>query len=180
MGKFFITSGPSGVGKTTLMEAIESRHEGRVATPVSYTTRQPREGEIDGKHYHFISEDEFNNKLGEGAFIEWAKVYGNMYAVGKSPVLETTRNYDRSYAILNYDGAKQFRAISWPATYIFTAPTSLSALEKRLYSRGHSNNTPHRIREAKAELATRHNYDYVIINDEFDKAVEELEEVMGL
>jgi guanylate kinase len=171
----FIVSAPSGAGKTSLVHAL-CQADPRVAVSVSYTTRAPRPGEEPGRHYHFVSRPQFEAMLERGEFLESALVHGNFYgtsepwvraqlAAGASIVLE-----------IDWQGAAQVRRRFPDSIGMFILPPSVVALEQRLRSRGQD--APEviaaRLQAARAEMAHACEYDYVIINDDFDSAVGDL------
>jgi guanylate kinase len=147
---------------------------------VSFTTRPPRRGEVNDRDYTFVSEDEFRKLIAEGEFLEWAKVHGNLYGTSGRR-LEALRN-EGNDAILDIDieGARQVRAADRNGVYIFILPPSLSVLKARLDSR--RSDAPEeielRMKRAKEEIMEYKKYDYVIVNDVFDDALEQLKAIV--
>lgn len=178
-GNIFIVSGPSGGGKTTLVrKVLEGMNNIRFS--VSCTTRKPRAGEVNGKDYIFVSDDEFGKMVGEGRFAEHASVHGHMYG---TPLLEL-ENAEKSGVdlILDIDvqGARQIRQRFGSGVYCFVLPSSFGILETRLRERGseEKGEMEKRLSEARQEMEEIGNYDYIIINDDLDLAAECLTSVI--
>lgn len=178
-GLMFVVSAPSGTGKTTLSRAI-SRIFPALHFSVSYTTRPPRPGEINGRDYHFIATENFQQMIHRGEFAEWAEIYGYRYgtsagSLGK--VLEEGRD-----VILDIDGqgARQLREKKLPGIFIFILPPSLRELEQRLSKRKTEGKTAmeERLKKAKVEMAEARWYDYLIVNDELEKAQEKMKAII--
>lgn len=175
-GKLVVLSGPSGVGKDTLIDAWRARNP-RVQRVVACTTRAPRTGEVDGVDYHFLTREEFLEKAAHGDFLEHKEVYGNFYATPNASVEELLR--DGKIAILKIDvqGALAVKPIRPDALLIFILPPSNAILEARISGRG--TDSPEVIRrrldEAHAEIAQADQYHLRIVNDDLDRAVSELE-----
>lgn len=175
----FVVSGPSGVGKGTLVAELRQRVPSLGLT-VSATTRSPREGEIDGVHYHFLSDEEFRSRVDAGDFLEWAHVHGHCYGTLKSEV-------DRLFAegrsvVLEIDvqGGLNVRKV-WPgAVLVFIEPPSASELERRLRGRGTEDEASIelRLKNSAAEMAAAASYDERIVNDDLDRAVDELADLI--
>jgi guanylate kinase len=174
-GCLFIVSAPSGAGKTTLVSGLIAA-DPIVRKSVSYTTRKPRPGEENGRSYHFISEAAFERMRADGEFLETAHVHGNLYGTSKRTVqIECAAGHDVLLEI-DWQGAAQIRRIMPDAVAIFILPPSIEALEKRL--RGRGQDTPDviagRVAAARGEISHVGEFDYVIINEEFNRAAQEL------
>ena len=179
MGKTFIVSGPSGVGKSTVLHAL---FEGRddLYFSVSATTRMPREGERDGVDYHFIHADRFRNMIAEDAFLEYAEYVGNFYGTPMRLVDEAMEQGKDVLLDIEIQGAMQVCAKRPETVRIFIAPPSWSELERRLTERGtdDADKVQKRLLRAKVELKMADAYDYFVINDTVDSAVEQLKAIL--
>ena len=171
----FIVSAPSGAGKTSLLRALLPE-DGRLALSVSHTTRPPRPGEENGVHYHFVSVDEFQRLVAEGAFLEQAEVFGNYYGTSEAGVREQLAGGSDVVLEIDWQGARQVRKVFPEAVSIFIAPPSIEALRERLGSRGQDDEAviERRMAEARSELSHYAEYAYLVINDDFDTALDEL------
>ena len=178
-GKTFIISGPSGVGKSTVLKAL---FEGRddLYFSVSATTRAPREGEIDGVHYHFIEPEEFMQWINDDAFLEYAQYVGNFYGTPKKFVDAAMDEGKDVILDIEVQGAMQVYAKRPDTVRIFIAPPTWEELERRLTKRG--TDSPEKIQQrllrAKVEMKTAADYDYFVINDTVETAVAELKAIM--
>lgn len=178
-GILFIVSGPSGGGKTSLVkEAL--RRVNNLKFSVSVTTRQPREGEVDGKDYTFVTEAGFREMVKEGKFAEYASVHGHLYGTP----LEELENARKSGVdmILDIDiqGARQIKEKYGAGVFCFVLPSSFRILKERLIERGSekSGDLEKRLSEARREMEEINNYDYIIINDSFNEAFDCLSAVI--
>ena len=174
-GNIFIVSAPSGAGKTSLVKELIARDR-RTRKSISYTTRPRRPNEKDGRDYHFVDAATFQNMLESGAFLESARVHGNMYGTGQKWIEEQQMlGYDIILEI-DWQGASQVRKLLPNAISVFVLPPSVDALRGRLNKRGQDSEEviARRLAAARGEVAHVHEFDYVIINDEFDDAVEDL------
>ena len=180
MGKLFVISAPSGTGKTSLIQAIlESPNSTNTRLGISCTTRKQRPKEENGISYFFISEDRFKEKIKSGDFLEYAKVFGNYYGTPKDWVLATlTKN--NVLLELDTQGALQVKKSFPDAKTIFLIPPSYEDLLKRLSSRAQDDDEEisKRLKEAKKEINTGKDFDFVILNDNFDDSLKDLEEFM--
>jgi guanylate kinase len=173
-GKLIVISAPSGAGKTTLLKKVMSRIE-KLAFSISHTTRSPRAGEQDGIDYHFVSRELFEKMIEDSLFIEYAEVHDNLYGTSSEAVIDQlNQGYD---VILDIDvqGAAIIReSVKLPATYVFVSPPTLEELERRLRGRGTENEerVAVRLKNARIEVESASTYDYLIINDELDDAVD--------
>uniref|UniRef100_A0A831TZS7 Guanylate kinase n=1 Tax=Geobacter metallireducens TaxID=28232 RepID=A0A831TZS7_GEOME len=178
-GVLYIISAPSGAGKTTLCKEIidifpHLRHS------VSYTTRQPRAGEVHGKDYYFVSKDEFRGMVDKGEFAEWAEVHGNCYGTSIR-VLEECRTSGIDLILdIDIQGARQLKERYEGGVYIFILPPSYEELRRRLNGRSSDSDDviSRRIDAAAGEIRESRWYDYIIVNDQFSRAVEELKSVV--
>jgi guanylate kinase len=178
-GKLFVISAPSGVGKTTLCRRLLERISG-ISFSVSYTTRNPRQGEFDGIDYHFVTQDRFEEMVSADAFLEWARVYGNFYGTSKSEVLSRLELGEDVLLDIDVQGARQVRRLFPEAILIFLLPPSWSLLEARLRGRGSEDSSRLKLRmaNAKSELEAVYEYDFVVINDDLSKATEDLKSIV--
>ena len=178
-GKTFIFSGPSGVGKSTILKGLMEKR-GNLYFSVSATTRDPRPGEENGVHYHFLSEDTFRYWIAQEEFLEYAQYVGNFYGTPKRYV-DTAMEEGKDVILdIEVQGAAQVSAKRPDVVRIFIAPPSWSELEIRLTQRG--TDTPEKVQQrlqrAKEEVESAHVYDYVVINDSLEQAVLELDAIM--
>ena len=174
-GNLFIITAASGAGKTSLVKELLAS-DSQVKLSISHTTRQPRPGEVDGVHYHFVNEVQFLDILSAGGFLESADVHGAKYGTSQSSVdIGLQAGYDMVLEI-DWQGAAQVRNIYPQATSIFILPPSLMALDQRLNNRGQDSAEVIAKRLAAAREEMRHvvEFDYVTINDNFDIALQDL------
>ena len=178
-GKIFIVAGPSGAGKSTVLaELLRGRDD--LYFSVSATTRQPREGEVDGRDYHFISADRFRRMMEEDAFLECAEDVGNFYGTPRRNVEDALAAGKDAILEIEVQGAAQVYARRPDTIRVFIIPPSWEVLEKRLTDRG--TDTPEKIQKrllrARVELDAAREYDYIVLNDTVESAVEELRAIM--
>lgn len=173
-GYLYIVSAPSGAGKTTLVRLLLENDPG-IRLSISYTTRAPRSGELDGREYHFVSVPDFQAKIASGDFLEWAEVHGNFYGTSKSWIeAEMASGRD---VLLEIDWqAQQVRKVFPAALGIFVLPPSLEALAHRLSGRGtdSADIIARRLAAARHEMRQVSEFDYVIINDDLQQALADL------
>jgi guanylate kinase len=174
-GRLFVVSAPSGAGKTSLVKALMVR-EPRIRFSVSYTTRSPRQNEVPGRDYHFVSMERFNEMATHGEFLEHAQVFDNSYGTGVHAVQEALANGEQLLLEIDWQGASQVRARLPEAVSIFILPPSRNALEQRLRTRSTDSDAviERRLRDAAQDLAHWHEFDYVVINDRFEQALGDL------
>lgn len=174
-GVLFIVSAPSGAGKTSLVKALLARDTG-LRLAVSFTTRAPRPGERDGVHYNFVAETAFLRMVDAGEFLEHAEVFGNRYGTAEATVrAELDQGRDLLLEI-DWQGARQVRERFPAAVSIFVLPPSAGVLEQRLRGRGQDSDgvIAGRMAEARSEMSHYGEYDYLVVNDEFDAALDDL------
>jgi guanylate kinase len=178
-GQLFVLSGPSGVGKSSLRENVRKEFS-QLAYSISYTTRPPRHGEAEGRDYHFVSKDTFLAMREAGAFVEWAIVHGNYYGTSGDRLEKQLNEYGDVLLEIDVQGARQVKARFPQACFIFVLPPDREALEERLLKRGteQGEDIETRLENAMEELREASWYDYLIINDDLDEAVEALKAVI--
>lgn len=177
-----VLAGPTAVGKGTVVQALRKLHPELVVS-VSATTRPPRPGEVDGVHYRFLSDDEFDELIASDGMLEWATVHGrHRYGTPRGPVEDALARGERVLLEIDLDGARQVRASMPQAQFVFLAPPSWDALVARLVGRGTEDEEERlrRLETAKIELAAEEEFDTTVINDDLDRTVSELAQVMGL
>ncbi|TXJ07721.1 MAG: guanylate kinase [Acinetobacter sp.] len=178
-GLLFVVSAASGTGKTSLVKALLDRTS-NLHVSVSHTTRPQRQGELDGVHYHFIPKEEFLTQIGQSGFIEYAEVFGNYYGTSQSKVQEQLQAGHDVLLEIDWQGASQVRKLFPESIQIFILPPSQFDLRQRLSNRGTDSVEviEHRLSCAITDMQQYINFDYVIINDSFERAVTELEAVI--
>lgn len=174
-GSLFIVSAPSGAGKTTLVRGLLAR-DPEVKLSISYATRPPREGEVDGVAYRFTSVADFMTRRDAGEFLEWAEVHGNYYATSRIWLDEQMRAGQDVLLEIDWQGAAQVREVFPEAVGIFIMPPSFKELESRLRGRGTDSDDVirRRLEAAESEMRQVDQFDYVIINNDLQKALGEL------
>jgi guanylate kinase len=180
-GNLFILSAPSGAGKSSLIKAMldsvaNSNASRKMQVSVSHTTRGARPGEVNGEHYHFVTKDDFEKQIKRGRFYEHAQVFGNYYGTSEVGIDEQLAKGFDVFLDIDWQGAQQVRMKKPSVTSIFICPPSKDALEKRLRSRGQDSDEiiQDRMAQAQAECSHFEEFDYIIINDDFDQAVTDL------
>lgn len=179
-GILFIVSAASGTGKTSLVNKVISKDKSNLCLSISHTTREIRDKEIDDVNYHFISESEFNTMIQLNLFLEYAKVFGNYYGTSKDWVYETLESGKDVILELDWQGALQVKKIIPSAVTIFILPPSKKALEERLIARKRDSKKiiSERLEKSCEEISYYKDYEYLIINNDFDVAVQEIEAVI--
>lgn len=180
LGVLLVISAPSGAGKLTLLNKVRERQVDAFVTTVSATTRPPRESETDGQDYYFLDRATFEAKRDNNEFIEWAEVHGNLYgtlnaeldrclATGKDVILE-----------LDVQGMESLTQLRNDVVTVFLMPPSLEVLESRLRNRGTDNDDviALRLKNARDEMAQRHSFDYIVVNDKIEQAASDLEAII--
>lgn len=181
-GNLYILSAPSGAGKSSLIAALlEKDMAKKMMVSVSHTTRQPRPGEENGVHYHFVDVAEFELLIEQGAFLEYAKVFGGNYYGTSLPAIE--KNLAAGIDVfldIDWQGAQQIREKVPSVKSIFILPPSLAELERRLIGRGQDSSDviAERMSKAMDEISHYNEYDYVIVNDNFEQALSDLQSIL--
>jgi guanylate kinase len=175
-GKLIVLTGPSGVGKGTLMRSLLQRHP-ELYYSVSATTRAPRPGEIDGKNYYFISRSKFEQLVAQGEFLESAEFAGNYYGTPREAVLNQIQSGQLVLLEIELEGARQIRASFPEALSIFILPPSFEELEKRIRGRGQDSEAAiaRRLQRAHEEVQAADEFDIQIVNDDFETALNAIE-----
>jgi guanylate kinase len=178
-GRLYVIAAPSGAGKTSLVKALMER-EPRLRFSVSYTTRKPRANEIDGRDYHFIAADRFQEMVDRGEFLEHAQVFDNFYGTGVQAVRDALGSGGLVLLEIDWQGARQVRERLPEARTIFILPPARQALEQRLRARSTDSEAviQRRLQDARRDIGHWTEFDFVVINDRFDQAVEDLHAVV--
>ncbi len=178
-GKLFVYAGASGVGKGTIMKELLKRNES-IRLSVSATTRNPREGEVHGREYFFVSKDEFEKMIKEDGFLEHAQYCDNYYGTPKSYVDEQLSKGLNVFLEIELQGAQNVLKLRPDAVSIFVVPPSVEELERRLRDRGTETEEAieKRLAQAKVELDNSKLYQYIVVNDDLDKAVEDVLQIV--
>ncbi len=179
MSKLFVISAPSGAGKTSLVRALLARRPSLVVS-VSHTTRAPRAQEVEGRDYYFVSRERFEELVRSGAFLEHAPVFDNYYGTGAQQVRERLAEGRDVVLEIDWQGAQQVRRARPDCVTIFVLPPSRAALRERLRER--RTDTPEvierRLRDAVGDMTHYREFDYVVVNDDFERAVLELNAIL--
>jgi len=176
----FVVAAPSGTGKTTVCRRLVAR-DPRIVFSVSHTTRLPRSGEVDGRDYHFVAAAEFTRLVREGAFLEWAEYNGNRYGTSFRAVQDPLASGRDVLLEIEVQGARQVRQRLPGARLIFVYPPSLAELRQRLERRGSNapDDVERRLRTAEFELAALPEFDYAVLNDELERCVDCVQEILA-
>ena len=175
-GLLLMVVAPSGVGKTSLTRRLVADHND-LHLSISATTRDPRPGEHDGRDYHFVTRDKFQVMIQDDAFLEWAEVYGNHYGSPRGPVVEALERGESVLFDIDFQGAMKVHAqLPDDSVLIYVLPPSLAEMSRRLHARSQDSEEviARRLSRAKDEVADWERFDYVILNDDFDKAYSDL------
>ncbi|HEY1726134.1 MAG TPA: guanylate kinase [Steroidobacteraceae bacterium] len=175
MGKLFVISAPSGAGKTSLVASLLNSRP-NLTVSVSHTTRTPRSGEIEGRHYHFVTAAQFQELAKNHAFLEHARVFDNHYGTGEAQVRDKLKAGKDVLLEIDWQGARQVRRAMPDSTSIFILPPSRAALEQRLRERRTDNaeTIARRLADASADMSHYNEFDFVVVNDSFERAALEL------
>lgn len=178
-GLLYVVSAPSGAGKTSLCRAITDSLED-LTHSISYTTRKPRPGEIDGRDYYFVSQERFQAMIKAGDFAEWAEVHSNLYGTSRRVLDDMISKGIDIILDIDTQGAKQIKSKYNSAVFIFIMPPSLDILEERLRNRksDHEDEIKKRMRRAREEIKDYALYDYIVVNRDFERALTELRSVV--
>lgn len=179
-GNLFVVAAPSGAGKSSLVNALLAQ-DSRIRLSVSCTTRPPRGSEVNGVHYEFIDRAEFQRRIAAGEFLEWAEVHGNLYGTSRRWLQARMAEGVDVLLEIDWQGAAQVRSQFANAVSIFILPPSLEELRRRLTQR--AEDAPEvieqRLRDARIELAQAKNFDFIIVNQDFTTALNDLRQIVG-
>ena len=180
MANIFIIAAPSGCGKTSLVKALIENSD-NLSVSVSHTTRKPRKGEINGENYHFVSKETFERMIINKEFVEYAEVFGNMYGTTKKNIKEKLDSNIDIILEIDWQGARQVRQNIPNAISIFILPPSKKALLERLTTRGQDDEITitKRMQNSKREMSHFNEFSYLIINDQFDSALNNLKAIIN-
>jgi len=181
LGTLYIVSAPSGAGKSSLISAlIEQNPSDDLQVSVSHTTRNPRPGEVDGQHYHFVAVERFKSLIDDGVFFEWAEVFGNYYGTSRTVIEEQLANGIDVFLDIDWQGARQVKELMPQSKGIFILPPSRVELERRLIGRGTDSDEiiAGRMAKAVSEMSHYDEYDYLIINDSFEQALQDFKAII--
>ncbi len=179
-GNLFVVAAPSGAGKSTLVNALLGC-DPRIQLSVSFTTRAPRGAEVDGRDYVFIARDEFQRHIDRGEFLEWAEVHGNLYGTSRRWLEQRMSDGTDVLLEIDWQSAAQVKAQFDNAVMIFILPPSFEELRRRLTNRAEDSAEviESRLREARVELAQARNFDFIILNQDFTHALDDLRQVVA-
>ena len=179
MANLFIIAAPSGCGKTSLVKALLENSK-NLAVSVSHTTRKPRKGEIDGENYHFVSNETFEQMINNNDFLEYAEVFGNMYGTAKTNIYEKLASNINIILEIDWQGARQVRQNMPEVISIFILPPSKNVLLERLTTRGQDDKATisERMENSEKEMSHYNEFGYLIINDQFDSALNNLKAII--
>lgn len=180
-GLMFILSSPSGAGKTTISKRLLA-HDGHIRMSVSCTTRPPRPGEVDGRDYHFISQQQFDRMVADGGFLEWATVFDNSYGTPKAQVKAGIRAGQDFLFDIDWQGTQQlYQKMETDVVRVFLLPPSIDELRRRLTARGTdaADVVAGRMARAQAEISHWDGYDYVVVNDDIDACFDQVVQILA-
>jgi guanylate kinase len=178
-GRLFVIAAPSGAGKTSLVKALLER-EPELRLSISHTTRKMRPTEQPGREYYFVSSDDFRARIARGEFLEHAQVFDNYYGTGRQPVEEQLAQARDVVLEIDWQGARQVRKAMPECVTVFILPPSRRALEERLRNRRTDSDEviARRLRDAVGDMSHWNEFDYVVVNDDFDRAVTDLARIV--
>ena len=178
-GNLFILSAPSGAGKSSLINALLNIHDD-IKVSVSHTTRNPRPGEQNAEHYHFVDVEQFKSLIEKNDFFEWAQVFDNYYGTSKAAIENQLAQGIDVFLDIDWQGAQQVRELVPDVKTIFILPPSRAELEQRLNNRGQDSQEviADRMAQAKSESSHYAEFDYVLVNDDFDATLKQLESIV--
>ena len=178
-GRLIVFTGPSGVGKGTLLRALLKRHPDLYVS-ISATTRAPRPGEIHGQHYYFVSREHFQQMIQAGELLEWAEFAGNFYGTPKQAVINQVREGQSVVLEIELEGARQVHGAFPDACRIFILPPSIQELEHRIRLRGQDDDgaIAKRLQRARTEIEAAAEFDVQIVNDDLEQALQQIEAVL--
>ena len=178
-GRLFVIAAPSGAGKTSLVRELMDREPG-LRFSISCTTRPKRDSEVEGRDYFFVRRDEFDRMAAAGEFLEHAQVFDNSYATPRKPVEEALAAGQDLILEIDWQGARQVRAAMPDCVSIFILPPTRAELERRLRDRGTDTEEviQRRLRDAAADMTHWREFDYVVVNDDFERAIAELADIL--
>ncbi|HEY9133806.1 MAG TPA: guanylate kinase [Dyella sp.] len=178
-GTLFIVAAPSGAGKSTLVNALLAR-EPAISLSISHTTRPPRVGEEYGRHYYFVERGEFEQEIAEGIFLEHAEVHGNLYGTSRKTVSGLLGRGNDVLLEIDWQGARQVRKAKADCVSVFILPPSRAELERRLRGRGSDSAEviERRLHNSREEIAHAHEFDFIIVNDRFEDALDDLQSIV--
>jgi guanylate kinase len=179
LGTLFVVAAPSGAGKSTLVNALLGR-DSSISLSVSHTTRPPRPGEQSGRHYHFVDRGEFERKIVDGTFLEHAQVHGNLYGTSRTTVEQLLEQGRDVLLEIDWQGAQQIRRSKPDCVSVFILPPSRAELERRLRGRGSDSAEviERRLHNSRGEIAHAHEFDYLLVNDVFETALDDLQAIV--
>ena len=178
-GNLFVISSPSGAGKSSLIGALLKKHDD-MKVSVSHTTRAPRPGEVDEVHYHFTDVNEFKQVIEQNGFYEWAEVFGNYYGTSKQAIEAQLAQGIDVFLDIDWQGAQQMRKLVDDIITVFILPPSREELENRLNKRGQDSEEviAKRMAQAQSEMSHYNEYNFVLINDDFDQTLSQFEAIV--
>lgn len=180
-GLMFILSSPSGAGKTTISRMILEQ-DSQIRSSISCTTRAPRPGEVDGKDYHFVTQETFDRMVEEGEFLEWATVFGNSYGTPKAQVKAGLKDGQDYLFDIDWQGTQQlYQKLERDVVRVFLLPPSIEELRRRLTGRGTDSAEviQGRMDRAHSEISHWDGYDYVVVNDDIDSCFEQVKKILA-